>query len=120
MSMKLIELRARNAKVIIAPTYGIDLAVYIKSHTNAELVIHSDQPHLEDCIRRMNCMFIQFNKETSMPTPWICRLIHHFHGKGRRPQHRYKNLFDGCHPNEELRKQIASLILKALDTVKLN
>ena len=71
MSMKLIELRARNAKVIIAPTYGIDLAVYAKSHTNAELVIHSDQPHLEDCIWRMNCMFIQFNKETSMPTPWV-------------------------------------------------
>ena len=82
-------LRCHNPNVIMTTTYEVSLSDYILNYNGP--VPHPQQKDLNDCVRRLNVMLAVLNKECSLPTPWICRPVHHYHGK-RRPQHRYHSL----------------------------
>ena len=95
------------ARVIIAPTVGLDLNTYNGTVTNRK-----SQRKLNRMVTAMNKLFIDCN-EPGSKIPWISKKIHAC--KGRHTwSHKYKYLSDGCHFGEGMKDFVVKEINRCL------
>ena len=105
--LKRIKKVAPGTPVIIAPTIGLDFAVY-----NNTPVVDQQQQALDEMVLELNKMLNSCNKK-EIRIPWISRTVHHCKGRGRWA-HKYQYLRDGCHFNIPLKKIIAKELCRSL------
>ena len=95
------------ARVIIAPTVGIDLRRY-----NGIAPKTKTQKKLNRMVTSVNKMLIDSN-EPGSKIPWISKKIHACKGS-RTWSHKYKFLSDGCHFGSDMKNFVVNEMNKCL------
>ena len=109
LKIGLTNLRGDNpkARVIVAPTVGIDFERY-----NGVITSRKTQKKLNRMVTALNKMLIDSNVPGSK-VPWISKKVHACKGH-RTWSHKYKHLSDGCHFGADMKDAVVKEINRCL------
>lgn len=94
--------------VMLSPIVGIDMIAYA-GHYNA--LLYAQQPIVDNTVAQVNRLIREANMQNGLPTPNTSYCIHRNKGKGKGYRSHYIKLYDGCHPNEEVKANWVKAIL---------
>lgn len=100
--------------ILLAPTVGIDLTRYA-GQWNEELF--RMQPLIDRTILEVNTRMREINDDNGLPTPNTSSCVHHCRGKGRGYRTHYQKLYDGCHPDEEVKAVWAKVLVNCCEAI---
>lgn len=94
-------------KLVFCELIRADITKY-----NNQDYVHPHQEQLDETVLRINTRIAAFNKENSVPTPWIAKTVHHNKKSGPKVVRYQKLSEDGLHYSEGLRERIVEILHK--------
>lgn len=96
------------APMLLTPIVGIDLIQYAGQWNE---MLYKMQPLVDEVTMMINGYIKRINSNRGLPTPNTSSCIHRCRGKNKGYRTHYQKLFDGCHPNEEIKSIWAKAIM---------
>ena len=108
-------IRIKTSKPVAQVTYCDLIGMDLTASKYNEDPLPGQQDILNNAITDINTKIVEINRKNNIPTPWIAKRVHIPRKNGY--HHHYCRLSDGIHWSNELKKDCAGNIVKAIMTI---
>lgn len=102
--------------ILLTPIVGINLIQYA-GHWNK--MLYELQLLVDEVTMMINGYIKRINSYRGLPTPNTSSCIHRCRGRNKGHRTHYQKLYDGCHPNEEIKAVWAKAIMDSCQQIVL-